>query len=99
MIPQWTEFGPLAFDQAKTEGKLVLLLLTVPWCSYCRELREATFTDPKVVEEIRRLFVPVRVDAARRPDVNERYGTGGWPTIAYLTPTGDLHDDPSSLST
>src|SRR5690606_10347091 len=40
-------------------------------------------------------FVPILVDAERRPDVNERYGTGGWPTIAWLTPAGEMiaHDN------
>ena len=35
-------------------------------------------------------FVPVRVDADRRPDIGERYSLGGWPTTAFLTPDGRL---------
>ena len=35
-------------------------------------------------------FVPVRVDADRRPDVNERYNLDGWPTTALLTPSGEM---------
>jgi hypothetical protein len=36
------------------------------------------------------LFVPVRVNTDRRPDINERYNLGGWPTTAFLTPAGDI---------
>ena len=34
--------------------------------------------------------MPVRVDADRRPDVNERYNLEGWPTTALLTPSGEM---------
>src|SRR5207237_812649 len=30
------------------------------------------------------------VDSDRRPDINERYNLGGWPTNAFLTPRGEL---------
>ena len=35
-------------------------------------------------------FVPVRVDADRRPDVNDRYNLDGWPTTVLLTPSGEM---------
>ena len=68
----------------------MLLVLTVSWCTHCRELLQNTFADPTVVEIVTTSFVPVHADAERRPDVNDRYGTGGWPTIAFLTSEGEL---------
>ena len=62
----------------------------MPWCSHCKELLRTTFADEQVVEKLDSGFIVAEVDAERRPDVNDRYGTGGWPTIAYLTPEGDL---------
>src|SRR5262249_60733612 len=35
-------------------------------------------------------FVPIRVDNDVRPDINQRYNMGGWPTTAFLTPRGDV---------
>src|SRR5436190_582501 len=35
-------------------------------------------------------FTAVRVDTDRRPDINERYNLGGWPTTAFLTAAGDV---------
>jgi len=46
--------------------------------------------EPGFSEIVNREYVPVRVDTERRPDVNERYNVGGWPTIAFLTPGGGL---------
>src|SRR5262249_55916070 len=39
---------------------------------------------------INREYVPVRVDNDVRPDINQRYNMGGWPTTAFLTATGDI---------
>ena len=44
-------------------------------------------------------FVPVRVDADRHPDVNERYNLGGWPTTAFLTSRGEILSGGTYLST
>lgn len=49
-----------------------------------------TYADARVVPLVEERFVPVRVDTDRRPDINERYNLGGWPTTAFLTPEGDL---------
>lgn len=92
---QWQEFEPAAFELARERNCPVLLLITAPWCSHCRDLLTTTFVDAEVVSLVEGSFVPLLVDAERRPDVNERYGTGGWPTIAWLTPAGELiaHDN------
>ena len=47
-----------------------------------------TYADPSIATLINRRFVPVRVDVDQRPDISERYGLGGWPTTAFLTPGG-----------
>lgn len=86
----WQEFEPSSLDRARRDRRPIVLLLTVAWCRHCRELQESTFAHPEVIELIAKDYVPVRADAERRPDVNERYGTGGWPTIAFLTPDGEL---------
>ncbi len=86
----WKEFGPSTFEIAKRSDRPVLLVITKPWCPHSRALLERSFRDPEAARIADDLFVPVHVDAERRPDVNERYGTGAWPTIAYLTPDGEL---------
>ena len=62
----------------------------MPWCQHCRDLLATTFAEPRDRRPGADGFVPVHVDAERRPDVNQRYGTGAWPTIAWLTPDGEL---------
>jgi uncharacterized protein YyaL (SSP411 family) len=51
---------------------------------------DTTDADPEVARRVNEWFVPVRVDNDERPDVNDRYNLGGWPTTAFLTPEGEL---------
>ena len=37
-----------------------------------------------------RLFRPLRVEDAKRPDIDARYNLNGWPTVAFFTPAGEL---------
>lgn len=87
---RWQHFEPATLQKAAAADRPVLLVVTAPWCHYCRELMAKSFTDPAVAALVEDAFVPVHVDAERRPDVNQRYGTGAWPTIAWLTPEGEL---------
>lgn len=86
----WNEFAPSIFEDARRQDRPVLLVLTKRWCPHSKELLERSFASPDVIRLCNEEWIPVHVDAERRPDVNERYGTGGWPTIAYLTPGGEL---------
>jgi uncharacterized protein YyaL (SSP411 family) len=51
---------------------------------------ETTYSHPSVIEMINRDYVPIRVDNDVRPDINQRYNMGGWPTTAFLTSSGDI---------
>ena len=68
----------------------MLLSITAAWCRACHEMDRTTYADSTVAALIHERFVPVRVDTDRRPDINERYNLGGWPTTAFLTPRGSL---------
>jgi hypothetical protein len=51
---------------------------------------ETTYSHPSVIDLINREYVPVRVDNDVRPDINQRYNMGGWPSTAFLTSSGDI---------
>jgi uncharacterized protein YyaL (SSP411 family) len=86
----WLPWGADAFARAAREGKPVLLSITAAWCRACHEMDRTTYADPAVATLVRDGFVPVRVDTDRRPDINDRYNLGGWPTTAFLTADGDV---------
>ncbi len=51
---------------------------------------ETTYSHPGIIDLINREYVPIRVDNDVRPDINQRYNMGGWPSTAFLTPAGDI---------
>jgi uncharacterized protein YyaL (SSP411 family) len=89
MVP-WEPWSAAAFARASREAKPVLLSITAAWCGACHEMDRTTYADPGVAALVAERFVPVRVDADHRPDINERYNLGGWPTTAFLTADGQL---------
>ena len=86
----WLAWGPDAFARAAAEQKPILLFIGTAWCRWTAEMDRFSYRDARVVRLVADRFLPVRVDAERRPDVSARYTLDGWPTTAFLTPDGDL---------
>jgi uncharacterized protein YyaL (SSP411 family) len=87
-MTEWMAWGAAAFERAARERKPVLLSITAAWSGACHEMDRTTYADARVAGAIRDRVVAVRVDADQRPDINDRYNLGGWPTTAFLTPSG-----------
>ena len=89
-LVEWREWGAEALAAADARACPVLLSVTAPWCTHCREMDEGTYAEPRVAAHLSDGFVPVRVDADRQPRVRERYNVGGFPVTAFLTPDGEV---------
>lgn len=102
LIP-WHQWGPRAFQQAQAHDKPIMLFLAAFWCGVCHRMDELAFSDETVIALVSAYFIPIRVDEARRPDVDLRYNQNGWPTLAFMTPRGDVlattnYQDPPRLA-
>jgi uncharacterized protein YyaL (SSP411 family) len=86
----WQDWDDEAFRLAQTLDVPILLSISAVWCHWCHVMDQTTFADPEVASLIVARFVPVRVDNDQRPDINARYNMGGWPTVAFLTPEGEI---------
>jgi len=87
---EWRSWGPEAFAEASDTDTPILLSLSATWCGACHEMDARTYSEPRVAANVNDSFVPIRVDVDRNPRVRERYAMGGFPTTAFLTPTGEL---------
>jgi hypothetical protein len=85
----WWEWGDAAFDAAQQQDKPIALFLTAFWCGYCQRMDETSLSHDEVIALLNAFFIPIRVEESQRPDVDLRYNQNGWPTIAFLTPSGD----------
>ncbi len=86
----WQEWGGAAFDRAEAEDKPILLSISAAWCHWCHVMDRTTYGNPEVAALVRARYIPIRVDADLRPDINDRYNQGGWPSTVFLTPAGHI---------
>jgi uncharacterized protein len=86
----WLDWNADSFGRARSDARPVLLSLAPTWCRHSQEMHRTSYADPRVVALVDARFVPIRVDPDRRPDIAQRYGLGGWPTTAFLTPDGQI---------
>ncbi len=86
----WHTWSEGAFEEAGKLDRPILLSISAVWCHWCHVMDETTYSHPGVIDVINREYVPIRVDNDLRPDINQRYNMGGWPTTAFLTSSGEI---------
>ena len=86
----WHTWSEEAFSDARRLNRPILLSISAVWCHWCHVMDETTYSHPGVIDLINREYLAVRVDNDLRPDINQRYNMGGWPTTAFLTSTGEI---------
>ena len=89
LIP-WFEWENEAFAKARADNKPVMLFLAAFWCRYCQRMDEQAFSDRENLALLNAYFVALRLEDAKRPDIDARYNLNGWPTVAFFTPAGEL---------
>jgi len=87
---RWRQWSEKAFEDARQLNRPILLSISAVWCHWCHVMDETTYSHAGVIDLINRDYVPIRVDNDVRPDINQRYNMGGWPTTAFLTSSGDI---------
>jgi uncharacterized protein len=86
----WYEWEEESFRLAGALEIPIMLYVTAPWCEPCHLMERTTLAAPEVVDAINATVIPILVDADKRPDVDNRYSDGGWPTTAFLDAEGNV---------
>jgi len=89
----WLHDEAQALAQAKATGKLLLIDFGAEWCAGCKELDQKVWPDPEVKRELARSFIPLKIDATKESDENERllarYGVTGMPAVLVIACNGN----------
>lgn len=86
---KWLSFEE-GLKKAKKENKLILMDIYAKWCHWCNVIENTTYRDKEVIELINKYYIPVRVDAEKRPDINKKYNQGGLPSTLILDKNGNI---------
>lgn len=98
MPVEWHEWGEDTFKEAARLERPVFLLLVASWCRFSKRIERDVLSDEAIAKLLNKRFVPVRVDKDRRPEVNDRYNMGGWPSLCILTSDGEIITGGTSFS-
>ena len=94
--PQWQEFSPEKVEEAKAQGKPVIIDFYADWCLACVEMDKFTFSKKPVIEKSRE-FVMLKVDATTPFDEltewQKTYKVYGLPTMIFIDAKGEVRED------
>jgi thiol:disulfide interchange protein DsbD len=88
----WEKFSEARLNEARSQGRPVLMDFYADWCIPCLELDRKTFTDPTVIAETKD-FVRLKVDLTHfdSPEseaLRKKFNIAGVPTIVFVDRNG-----------
>lgn len=89
MTVRWQEWSEDVLRVAQQERRPVLLSIVASWCHFCRDMDATTWADSQVQAAVVEHAIAVRVDKDEHPEVDARFGQGGWPSTVVVSPDGE----------
>lgn len=91
-IARWPAYSDAAFEQARAEGRPIVMDFSASWCAACRELEHKTFTDPRVQQALDGYArFKIDLDGAHSAQANalqRKWKVTGLPAIIFLNAEG-----------
>jgi thioredoxin-related protein len=86
----WVKNYDDALKQAENQKKYVVLDMSASWCGFCRRMAREVYPSPEFVDYSRKhVFMRLFADTdPRGPELAEKYGVEGFPTILVLDARG-----------
>ena len=98
----WSEDFAKASEEAKKDGKLMLLAFSgSDWCGWCVKMEKEIYSDKRFMTEAKKKYVLVMIDSPRNkdilsklaqkqnPELLSKYGIRGFPSTVIVKPSGE----------
>ena len=91
----WRPWSEAALDEAREQGRPILLSIGYSACHWCHVMAHESFEDVDTAASMNEFFVNIKVDREERPDLDRIYQVahqlltgrgGGWPLTVFLEP-------------
>ena len=86
----WAQTPKLAVRQARASQRPILAFVTSDHCGFCRKMDRTTWNDARIIDQVEKHFVPMKLHAARDAALVERLNVKAFPTTILFTPTGQV---------
>jgi len=87
----WEPFSFARLEEAKAQGKIVVLYFSADWCEPCHALEAGPLQDPRVqglLDPLVRLKVDLTFPRGEAKKVADLYKVRAFPTLLFLDPAG-----------
>ena len=85
---QWRSWSDALLEEARGDGRLILLDLTASWCTFCKKMDQVTYRDSSVESVIRDHYIAVRISDEDDPELAAHYADYGRPASVVLGDDG-----------
>lgn len=78
-----------AKQKAKAENKSVFVVFESDTCSYCKQLKQDTLNDARVLDKLNENYVTAIVNIDKDPNVAKEFNVYATPVMLFLDPDGN----------
>lgn len=79
-----------ALDRAAKQDRIIFIDFCTAWCGACRKLDEDTWSDGKVIEQLKKKTIPLKLDADKDQRLRDKYQIEAYPTLLFLNSDGSI---------
>ncbi len=87
-------FLPLSLDKALSladkQNRIIFIDFCTAWCGACRKLDEDTWSNGKVIEQLKKQTIPLKLDADKEQAIRDKYKIKAYPTLLFLNSDGSI---------